>query len=117
MPLLKKAKDKMEESHDSSTYDCFDEVLCLDPRCMRHNPETVFRSIPVQPGGYNPHIQIDDPEYLISEKIVTYLNLLSCWGGNTSNSPAEYSHWEFPHDGEHWKRACKFLEENGWTSK
>lgn len=74
-----------------------------------------FRAIEPDAYPYRPHIQVSAPEREIPQEIVEKLNKLALWSGNTSNSPEEYSHWEFPSDGVHWYAAVNLLKGNGWS--
>jgi hypothetical protein len=67
------------------------------------------------PPGYGAHIQIETPYWDLPSDIQKRLDELSIWGGNTSNTPGEYSHWEF--GAVAFYEACSFLEGIGCSVK
>lgn len=67
------------------------------------------------PPGYGGYVQFDGNEYDLPGNIRRALQLLSCWGGNTSNSPDEYSHWEFTP--RKYPLAIVFLQHHGYKEK
>lgn len=74
-----------------------------------------FESHSKAPVGYGPRIIIKSA--IIPHDVRMVLNDLSCWKGNTSNSPSEYSLWEFSTSTDDFKRACDYLRGVGFEQK
>ena len=65
------------------------------------------------PAGYGAQIQIDGSEYDLPEEIRSFLALQTIWGGNTSNTPGRYSHWEMTQ--EKFVETCAWLRGKGYS--
>ena len=87
-------------------------ALC--PKCAKKGMKKINVANNNQtPPGYGAHIQIDGPEYDLPEEIRSFLASQTIWGGNTSNTPKEYSHWEMTQ--EKFEEACAFLRRKGYS--
>jgi hypothetical protein len=64
------------------------------------------------PAFYGGSILCETTEHDLPEKVVKLLNQFSIWGGNTSNSPEEYSFWEI--ENNHYIDAIICVLERAW---